>query len=75
MVAGMRWREGEQQHGDGAGNGNKSTHELTSHSRRSGNALVAAVFPAPARSLGSMVKTRLRPVSSTPPSPPSAPGT
>ena len=65
MVAGMRWREREQQHSDGRGNSNKSMHELTSHSRRSGNALAPAVFPAPARSLGSMVKTRLRPVSST----------
>ena len=59
-----------------AGNSNKSMHELTSHSRRSGNALAPAVFPAPARSLGSMVKTRWRPVSSTLPNArPSAPGT
>ena len=65
MVAGMRWREREQQHGDGRGNSNKSMHALTSHSRRSGNALVAAVFPRSPRSLGSMVKTRWRPVSST----------
>ena len=46
MVAGMRRREREEQHGDGPGNSNKSIHELTSHSRRSGNALAPAVFPS-----------------------------
>ena len=45
MVAGVRWREREQQHSDGRGKGNRSMHELTSHSRRFGNAWVPAVFP------------------------------
>ena len=76
MVAGMRWREREQQHSDGRGNGNRSMHELTSHSRRSGNAWVPAMYPAQARSLGSMVNTRWRPISSTLPNArPRAPGT
>jgi hypothetical protein len=67
MVAGMRCREREQQHSGGRCNSNRSMHELTSHSRRSGNALGPAEFPSTSPEPRKHGKDAVAAVSSTPP--------